>query len=67
LLENLTPFEKFMSSGEEEARPGGGIMNMHRKFSPANILDCISLVYDTIMHCVAGPRTTVTLIILRLK
>jgi len=31
LFENFTPFEKFRWSGKEEARPGGGIMNMHRK------------------------------------
>ena len=63
LFENLTPFEKFLSSGEEETRLGGGIIHMH----PANHVDCISLVYGNIMHYVAGPRTTVTLIILRLK
>ena len=32
LFENLTPFEKFRSSRMEEARPGGGIMNMRLHF-----------------------------------
>ena len=48
----LTPFDKFRSSGEEEARPGGDIMNKRRRKSPANHIDWISLVYCNIMHCV---------------
>jgi len=35
--------------------------------SPANHIDCISLVYSNIMHCGAGLRTTVTLIISQFK
>jgi len=61
------PFREFRSSGKEEARPGGGIMNVRRKNSPANHIDCISLVYGNIMHCGAGLRTTVTLILPQLK
>ena len=67
LFENLTPFEKFWSDGKEEARPGGGIMNMCRKNSPANRIDCISLVYGNTMYCGAGLHTTVTLMISQLK
>jgi len=37
------------------------------KNSPANRIDWISLVYGNIMHCGAGRRTTVTLIIPQLK
>jgi len=66
-VENLTPFEKFQSSGKEEASPGKGIMNMRRKNSPTNHIDCISLVYGNIMHCGAGLRTSVTLILSQLR
>jgi len=31
-IQNLTPFEKFQSSGKEEARLGAGIMNMRRQY-----------------------------------
>ena len=34
LLGKLDPFEKFWSSGKEEARPGGDIMKKGRKLSP---------------------------------
>jgi len=52
---------------KEEARPGGGIMNMRRKNSPANHIDCLSFVYGNIMHRGAGRRTTITLILSQLK
>ena len=67
MFENLGPFEKFQSVGKEEARPGGGIMNMHRKISPANRIDCISLVHGNIMRCGTGRRITFTLILPQLK
>jgi len=34
LLGKLDPFEKFWSSGKEEARPGGDIVKKGRKLSP---------------------------------
>jgi len=46
------PFEKFRSSGKEEARPGGGIIKKRRRKSPANHINWISLVYCNIMRCV---------------
>jgi len=53
----------------ERKRPGWEeiLCTCIENISPANHIDCISLVYGDTMHCVAGPRTTVTLIILRLK
>jgi len=52
----------------ERRRPGREevLWTCIENISPANHINCISLVYGNIVHCVAGPRTTVTLIILHL-
>jgi len=53
----------------ERNRPGREevIWTCVENISPANHIDCISLVHGNIMYCVAGPRRTVTLIISKLK
>ena len=67
LLENLTPFEKFQSSGKKRPGREGVLWTCVENISPANHIDCISFVYGNLMNCCAGLRTTVTLIISQLK
>ena len=57
------------SSLAERKRPGreGVLWTCVEKISPANHIDCISLVYGNIIHCGTGLRTTVTLILSHLK
>ena len=57
------------SSLAQRKRPGreGLLWTCVEKVSPTNHVDCISLVYGNIMHCGAGLRTTVTLILSQLK
>jgi len=53
----------------ERKRPGREevLWTFVDNISPANHIDCISLVDSNIMHCCIGPRTTVTLIFLQFK
>ena len=57
------------SSLAERKRPGREevLWACVENISPTNHIDCISLVHGNIMHCGAGPRTTVELIIWHLK
>jgi len=60
-LEKLAPFEKFRSSGKEEARPGVGNVENGRKRVSANYIAWIYLGLSNIMHWVYFGHTTVTL------
>jgi len=53
----------------ERKRPGWEeeLCTCIENISPANHIECISVVYCDIVHCIAGPHTTVALIILQLN
>ena len=51
----------------EGDQAGGVLWTCVEKISPANHIDCISLVYGNIMHCGTSRRTTVPLITSQLK